>query len=381
LNVFTLPVWVAAAAKSATNILNGNKFKETEKIELPNEEQLITVPVFSAALLDNGKKSLSVTQCQSGLPLDVTRGLQIWAYVQFNKNISHSRKVIQNGFPDWLDFHAGYGVGKFQSSCQPCISKFARDLLCINLYPLVPEGFSIKVEIILPEGKDIALKTSNEAFGVVDGLSLIGTQAEAQISASPGQLEICKETLHRRCSKSSFDGSLIFVIGENGLDLALKSGLSSNQIIKTGNWLGPLIVDAAQNGVKKLLLFGYHGKLIKLAGGIFHTHHHLADGRIEILTSLAVREGISFELIELISKSTSVDNALKVLEINNIRDAALVWGRMANEIETKSLSYVNRYLSASIEIGTVLFDRKRKIRWAGINGLKQINSFGLTLNS
>ncbi len=381
MNVFTLPVWVAAAAKSATNILNGNKFKETEKIELPNEEQLITVPVFSAALLDNGKKSLSVTQCQSGLPLDVTRGLQIWAYVQFNKNISHSRKVIQNGFPDWLDFHAGYGVGKFQSSCQPCISKFARDLLCINLYPLVPEGFSIKVEIILPEGKDIALKTSNEAFGVVDGLSLIGTQAEAQISASPGQLEICKETLHRRCSKSSFDGSLIFVIGENGLDLALKSGLSSNQIIKTGNWLGPLIVDAAQNGVKKLLLFGYHGKLIKLAGGIFHTHHHLADGRIEILTSLAVREGISFELIELISKSTSVDNALKVLEINNIRDAALVWGRMANEIETKSLSYVNRYLSASIEIGTVLFDRKRKIRWAGINGLKQINSFGLTLNS
>ena len=93
----------------------------------------------------------------------------------------------------------------------------------------------------------------------------------------------------------------------------------ANQIIKTGNWLGPLLVAAAENGVKKLLLFGYHGKLVKLSGGIFHTHHHLADGRLEILTSLAVREGISFDLIELISKSTSVENALLTLEVKAIQ--------------------------------------------------------------
>ena len=54
---------------------------------------------------------------------------------------------------------------------------------------------------------------------------------------------------------------------------------------------------------------------------------------------------------------------------------------MAKEIEIKSLSYVNRYLSSSMEIGSVLFDRKRQIRWAGFNGLKQINSLGLILKS
>ena len=133
--------------------------------------------------------------------------------------------------------------------------------------------------------------------------------------------------------------------------------------------------------MKKLLLFGYHGKLIKLSGGIFHTHHHLADGRLEILTSLAVREGITFDLIELISKSTSVENALLALESNNQEDVALIWGRMAKEIEIKSQGYVNRYLSSSMEIGSVLFDRKRQIRWAGFNGLKQIKSLGLILKS
>ncbi len=372
---------MVAAAKSATNILIGNKFSDTERIDLPNNEESITVPISSSALLDNGTRALAVSHCESGLSLDVTRGLEIWAYIQINKGTSHSGKIVENGFPDWLDFYAGFGVGKFESSGEPCISKFARDLLCINLYPLLPKGCSIKVEIVLPKGKNRALKTSNKAFGVVDGLSLIGTQAEVQISASPEQLKNCKEILEHKCSESTFDGCLTFVIGENGMDLALKFGLPSKQIIKTGNWLGPLLVAASEHGVKKLLLFGYHGKLIKLSGGIFHTHHHLADGRLEILTSLAVRENISFDLIGLISKSTSVENALLALELNNPEYVPLIWGRMANEIEIKSLSYVNRYLSSSMEIGSVLFDRKRQIRWAGCKGLKQINHLGLILKS
>ena len=85
MNEFTLPVWVVAAAKSATNILIGNKFKDTEIIDLPNKEESIRVPISSSALLDNGERSLAVSHCQSGLPLDVTRGLEIWAYIQLSK--------------------------------------------------------------------------------------------------------------------------------------------------------------------------------------------------------------------------------------------------------------------------------------------------------
>ena len=52
---------------------------------------------------------------------------------------------------------------------------------------------------------------------------------------------------------------------------------------------------------------------------------------------------------------------------------------MATEIEIKSQEYVNRYVSSSMEIGSVLFDRKRQIRWAGLDGVKQIKSLGLIL--
>ena len=74
-----------------------------------------------------------------------------------------------------------------------------------------------------------------------------------------------------------------------------------------------------------------------------------------------------------------MENALLTLEARNPESVQLIWGRMAKEIEIKSRSYVNRYLSSSMKIGSVLFDRKRQIRWAGFEGLKQINSFGLIL--
>ncbi|WP_171816381.1 hypothetical protein [cyanobacterium endosymbiont of Epithemia turgida] len=40
------------------------------------------------------------------------------------------------------------------------------------------------------------------------------------------------------------------------------------------------LVTAGVQKLVSLVLFGYHGKLIKLAGGIFHTHHHLVDRRL-----------------------------------------------------------------------------------------------------
>ena len=149
MNEYTLPVWVAAAAKSAMNILIGNKFKDIERIDLPNKEKSINVPISSAALVDNGDRSLAINYCQSGLTLDITRGLEIWAYIQLTKSSPYSRTPVESDFPDWLDFHAGYGVGRFESSGKPCLSKFARDLLCINLYPLLPKGSSIKQLLIL----------------------------------------------------------------------------------------------------------------------------------------------------------------------------------------------------------------------------------------
>ena len=48
---------------------------------------------------------------------------------------------------------------------------------------------------------------------------------------------------------------------------------------------------------------------------------------------------------------------------------------LSNTIEERSLLYVNRYLKTDMEIASIIFDKKREIRWAGNNGNKYVSHF------
>ena len=131
-------------------------------------------------------------------------------------------------------------------------------------------------------------------------------------------------------------------------------------IIKIGNWIGPLLVDAAIKKIKTVILFGYHGKLIKLAGGIFHTHNHLADARIEILVYLAVQEKFPTEIIVELTQLKNLEDALLLLERFNQSLADKLFKNLSNTIEKRSLTYVNRYVKTDMEIASIIFDKKKK---------------------
>ena len=375
-----MPVWVAAASKAAIEVLLGQKFDSNQIICLPEDKESINVSVKAGALIDNGNRALAIANSDPGTILDITRGMEIWTLVQLEKKKDKPSQV-NDEFDSWLNLVPGYGVGKVLSTGKPSISAFAYQLLALNLRDLIPSGFRLKLEIVFPDGQKLAERTSNSAFGVVDGLALIGTQATVQVSASPDQQKKIIDQLQKNCSSPEFQGNIIFVIGENGFDLALKKGFRKSSILKIGNWIGPAIVAAGDLGVKELLLFGYHGKLIKLAGGVFHTHHHLADARLEILAYLAVKEALPLELIQKIIKVASLEEALILLESEDPDQVKKLWIRIAIEIEKKSIAYLNRYFASSIQIGSVLFDRKRDLRWAGPIGLQHIKNLGISLGS
>ena len=224
-------------------------------------------------------------------------------------------------------------MGRFGPEGDICLSGFARELLERNLLPLLPPGRGLMVQPILPRGRSLAQRTSNAAFGVVDGLALIGTQAEVQRSAAPDQLQEVLAELEARAADPAFQGRLVLVIGENGLDLARQQGLVP--VLKVGNWVGPVLVAAAEAGVRDLLLLGYHGKLIKLAGGIFHTHHHLADGRLEVLVALGLDAGLSVAQLLQLRGAASVEEAFQALEADQ---ATALGQHLAAIVERRSQS-------------------------------------------
>lgn len=374
-----MPVWVAAAAKAAVQVLLGKDFLAQQSLLVPDKSEPLVVPVSSASILNSGTQALGISHCDPGCNLDLTRGLEVWVLVELLNKVAFLDDQGIKTVDSWLKLVPGIGVGTYKEGGETCISGFAKELLKLNLRSLVPSHQSLRLEVVLPKGRELAARTSNESFGVVDGLALIGTQVEVQASAMPDQLEKAISQLKRNCSSETFQGFHTFVIGENGYDLAQRIGLNSQPILKIGNWVGPLLVAAAKAGVDKLLLIGYHGKLIKLAGGIFHTHHHLADGRLEILTALAVREGLPLDCIHSLIDELSVEAALIKLEAIDRCMALKLWQKMALLIEERSFRYVNRYGCSSMAIGAAIFDRQRKLRWAGAEGLKQLNLFGVVL--
>ena len=331
---FSLPLWVAGAARSALNKLVGLPFKNYELIKIPNEKKEIKIEIHSVGLLKDDSHALGITFAKSGLDLDITQNLEIWTIASLEK-ISFSNPAQK--IP--INIIAGSGVGIKEDTSEICISNFAKEVLFENLLDSIPAGFNLNLEIIFPNGLFLAERTSNRSFGIVGGLSIIGTSAETYSSASPDQLEEAKNNL-AKLIQNDFNGKVIFVIGENGLNLA-KTHKVNLPIIKIGNWIGPLLVDAAIKKVKTVILFGYHGKLIKLAGGIFHTHNHLADARIEILVYLAVQEKLPLEIIVELSQLDNLENALQLLERFNKSLADKLFKNLSNTIEKRSFTYIN----------------------------------------
>ena len=365
---FSLPLWVAGAAKAALKKLVGLSFENYELIKIPNEKKLIKIDVQSAGFINGNSHAIGITFVHSGLALDLTQNLEIWTIVDL-ESISTINVTQKNQ----INIIAGYGVGIHENTSKICISNFAKEVLSDNLLDIIPKGFRLNLEIVLPNGKFLAERTSNKSFGIVEGLSIIGTTAETYSSASPDQLENAKMQLEN-IVQDAFKGKVVFVIGENGFNLAKSSNIKF-PIIKVGNWIGPLLVDAAIKNVKTVILLGYHGKLIKLAGGIFHTHNHLADARIEILVYLAIKEKVPIEIIMKLSQLNTIEDALLVLEGFSQSLANQLWDKLANTIEERSFLYVKRYVKTDIKIAAVIFDRQRKLRWSGINGKEYISSF------
>ena len=352
---YTLPVWVAAAARAALKALRGEPFEASQPLVLeaaPADEAPTTaIPVVSAAPLGPGR-ALAVARCDPGDGLDLTRGLVVWVEAAW---------CSPSPEEGWLVIEAGEGAGIHAATGQLCLSSYARDLLERNLKALLPADRGVRLQVIFPTGRRLADRTSNAAFGVVEGLALIGTQALVQRSAAPEQLEQTLACLRQKVAAPGFGGDLVLVIGENGLDLAPSVGLPPSLLLKAGNWLGPVLVAAAQAGVARLLLFGYQGKLIKLAGGIFHTHHHLADGRAEVLTALAALDGLTGPALLALHQAPTVEQALADLAATEPERAGRLRQRLAARIEQRSQAYLARYGCEAMAVGAVLFDRGRQI--------------------
>ncbi len=361
---YTLPVFACASAIAALKRLQFPAQPiASVAVNLLEPAQTVDIAIEQVAAL-SPESALAITRSDPGDNLDLTRHTPIWAKVEWSDPSQ----------ADPVELVGGSGIGKIVDTGQSAIYRYATQLLQANLEPLLRPDDRICVTIILPEGQALAERTSNAAFGVVDGLSLLGTTGIAQPLSAPGQLDTYRQQLRQVAAVSH--APVVFCIGENGLDLAHHMGIPSERRIKTANWIGSLLVEACLLEIPAILLFGYHGKLIKLAGGIFHTHHHVADGRQEILTACCVAAGLPTAIAQRILTSPTTEAALNTLQKLDQETGSTwvsqIYGQVAQRIDLRSQAYVAKHTdqsqSQSITIGSLLFDRQRQVICTSQNG-------------
>ncbi len=364
LSGYTLPVFACAAALAALRCLReGIQSLESVSVNLLEPQITAEIPIEQASVLKTGT-ALGVTRSDPGENLDLTRNTPVWAMVELGRGSDGEcgRESENGGESEQIVILGGEGIGRHTVGGGAAIYDYAMRLLRSNLSRELARGEKITVTLILPSGRQLATRTSNEAFGVVEGLSLLGTTGISQPLSAPGQLEVYRQQLQQ---KAQLFDCLVFCIGENGLDLARQLGINPSRLVKTANWLGPLLVEAGCQGVQSILLFGYHGKLMKLAAGIFHTHHHLADGRREILTAYCAKARMPADACSAIFAAATAEDALGQLRALDAQTRSnwvdRIYGDIARQIDLRSSDCIFTHTNLRIPVGSVMFGRDRKI--------------------
>ena len=362
---YTLPVFAVAAAKSALCHIRSHMKLHLQDAQISSSVQLLVqldlldgvgiaeITIASVAKLGNDR-ALAITVSDPGDNLDLTRNTPIWAEVELISRQNESLILV-----------GGEGLGVSAISGEPAIYQYARRLFSANLESLIPPEKSAIVRIILPEGRSLALRTSNAAFGIVEGLSLLGTSGISRPLSAEVHFEEFQQSLR---DKAQYSNHLVFCIGSNGIQVASRLGISSGTIVQTGNWIGALLVEAGLQGVRSVHLLGYQGKLIKLAGGIFNTSSHLADAKLEIISAAVIRCGGSAAIATMILDCKTADEAYHLLVSSGISE--LVFNHLVTLINYKAQSYVKKYANVDLVVNTTLFDRLGHL----ITGLNDLNA-------
>lgn len=281
------------------------------KVETP--KKTLDIIIDECKLLSPNKAQATAHKNPYNDP-DVTVNLDIIATVELFDRTCEKSDIIITG---------GEGVGKItKPGLQIPVGEYAinpgpREMIVKNLCDKIPDGKTAKVTISIPEGVEIARKTMNPKLGIVGGISVLGTTGIARSMSS----DAYKNSIVTQIDVAIASGieDLVFVPGNIGEKLAIKDlGISKEQIIQTGNFVGFMFEEAEKRGVKKFTYFGHMGKLIKVAGGIFDTKHAVADGRREIMVTHAALCGADRKSLERLFNSKTTDDMMDILKDINL---------------------------------------------------------------
>ena len=253
-----------------------------------------------------GQQGIAAIRKDGGDDVDATHGMLIFARVTVNDSGE-------------ITLHGGEGVGTVTRKGiglpigSAAINRTPRHTIETAVREAIGPARGAEVEIFAPEGEERAKKTYNSRLGILGGISIIGTTG----IVTPMSEESWKRSLALELEMKRAAGleRVVLVPGNHGERFVREQmGIDPQGVVTMSNFVGYMIEESVRLGFRQIVLIGHPGKLIKIAAGIFHTHSHIADGRMETLVAHLALLGAPRELLTLVSECDTTEAAMEHIE-------------------------------------------------------------------
>ena len=320
-----------AAAMAAFALLLGVRLPDSIDCPLPpfkdnetrhNKRHLI--PLHSLEMRDNCARAVVIKD--GGDDPDATHRAPIIAEVALLDADSMQPREGEIFLPAPLPviLAGGEGVGRATlpglpvAVGEPAINPVPRRQIQEGLREIAMQyGYTggLKVTISVQDGAKIATKTLNPRLGIVDGISILGTQGTVRPYSNEAWMASILEGLS--VARAVGCPRVFLTTGRRSERLLQEQFPDRAQAyIQVADFAEYSLRSAVETGFTEIIWGCFFGKLVKLAQGLGHTHAHSAPLEMDKLAAWCAEAGDDFppELMAQISACTTANQALSYIQ-------------------------------------------------------------------
>lgn len=344
---WTTGACATASTRAAYCALLTGEFPDPVTITLPKGEQ----PSFALAVEGRGDGwAMAGIVKDAGDDPDVTHGALVTATV----------RLAEAG--SGVTFRAGEGVGTVTlaglpvPAGEPAINPVPRRMMTEQIALLAAghgAAADVEIEVSIPGGEALAVKTWNPRLGIKGGLSILGTTGVVH----PFSCSAWIHSIHRGIDVARAAG-LTHVAGATGstseATVRALHTLPDIALIDMGDFAGGLLKYLRAHPVPRLTIAGGLGKLTKLAQGHLDLHSGRSQVSFDWLAETIANLGGSPEICARVARANT---ALEVLTLANADGLALA-GRVAEAAKATAETTLR---GAPVAVEIVVTDRAGEI--------------------
>ena len=303
---FTTGTAAAAATKGALVFLLEKKAPKSVKIELLTGQQM-KIAIHHCERLSKHSARCTVIK-DAGDDPDVTHKAEIGAVVTLEQ--PPSGRGLAKKSQTTVRITGGTGVGKITKPGlemppgEPAINSGPRKMIHQAIHETLNEldiQRAAAVEVFVPKGEEIALKTLNARLGILGGISILGTTGLVRPMSHDAFIATIESALS--VARASGNKRVVLTTGRRSERYAqqLWPQLPEEAFVQIGDFFKRSLQIAAGFGIAQITLAVFFGKAVKMAQGVPHTHaaksrltlDKLADWTLQITQDSMLSAGIS----------------------------------------------------------------------------------------